>query len=334
MLDLDVALPLEVLEKLRTGIYVYQEGRFVFLNREVERISGYTREELLRKSPYDLLADETDRENIRLFTEMSESDKFDNLPERYVAKIRRKNGSPAWVEMKAFPAIFKGKEAIVCNVIDITELVLEEERKKSIERYVELVGKIIRHDLANKISAAMNLLELSMEKREDEIVSKAYQILAESVKTLRRLRNLELLMKTGGELRVVSVKEVFEEVSKNYSINVVVTGDAAVMADDGLYSIADNLLNNAVKHGRCKNVRVATEWEKDKVVVRVEDDGIGISDENKSRIFNEGFHSGEGQGLGLFIVASLMERYGGNVEVKDNEPTGTVFVLKFPYKKD
>ncbi|MBO8180472.1 MAG: PAS domain-containing sensor histidine kinase [Archaeoglobus sp.] len=330
MIDLGVALPLEILEKLRTGIYVYQEGRFIFVNKEIERISGYSREELLKIDPFDLLAEVVDRKNMKAFTDMAESGEFNVLPEKYVAKIRRKDGSSAWVELKAFPAVFNGKGAIVCNVVDITELVMEERRRKTIEKYVDLVGKIIRHDLANKISAAMNLLELSIERREVKLVEKAYDVLKDSVKSLKRLKNLEMLMKTGGELRAVSVREVFEETGKNYSIDVAIIGDASVMADDGLYSIADNLLNNAVKHGMCKSVRVVIESEEDKVIVRVEDDGAGIPDEIKGKIFNEGFHSGVGQGLGLFIVASLMDRYKGSVEVKDNEPSGTVFVLNFP----
>ena len=49
--------PLEILEKLRTGIYVYQEGKFIFVNKEIERISGYSREELLKIDPFDLLAE-------------------------------------------------------------------------------------------------------------------------------------------------------------------------------------------------------------------------------------------------------------------------------------
>jgi len=330
MIDLGVALPLEILEELRTGIYVYQDGRFIFVNEEIERISGYSKEELLKIDPFDFLLEEVDRINMRTFTDMAESGEFDGLPEKYVAKIRRKDGSPAWVELKAFPAVFNGKKAIVCNVIDITELVLEEQRRKTIEKYVDLVGKIIRHDVANKISAAMTLLEISIERREDEIIAKAYDALKDSVNSLKRLRSLEMLMKAGGELRAVSVKEVFEEVGKNYNVDVAIVGDAAVMADGGLYSIADNLLNNAVKHGKCKNVRVLIESERDKVVVRFEDDGVGIPDEFKGKIFDEGFRLGEGQGLGLFIVASLMERYKGSVEVKNNEPAGTVFVLNFP----
>ena len=329
MINLDVAFPLDVLEKLKTGIYIYQEGKFVFVNAEIERISGYSREELFEINPFDLLVEEMDKENISLFTEMVFSNNFGELPERYIAKIRKKDGTTAWVEMRAFPAVFKGKKAIVCNVIDITDLKQEEEVKRMIEKYADFSNKMIRHDLANKISAAMNLIEISLEKHGDEVLKKAYAVLLDSAKTLKRLRNLESLIKTGGELEEISVKEVFQEVSKNYSLNVKILGDVTVLADDGLYSIADNLLNNAVKHGKSKNVRVVMSEEDEGTVVRIEDDGVGISDEVKERIFNEGFHVGKGQGLGLFIVASLMERYGGSVEVRDNEPQGTVFVLRF-----
>ena len=64
--------------------------------------------------------------------------------------------------------------------------------------------------------------------------------------------------------------------------------------------------------------------------VRVADRGAGIPDDLKEKVFYEGF-SGvkDGRGTGLYIVKRLMEKYGGEVWVENNSPTGSVFVLKF-----
>jgi signal transduction histidine kinase len=62
----------------------------------------------------------------------------------------------------------------------------------------------------------------------------------------------------------------------------------------------------------------------------VADQGKGIPDEVKARVFDEGFTFGEtgNTGLGLYIVKKTMERYGGSVVAKDNRPKGTVFELR------
>ena len=65
--------------------------------------------------------------------------------------------------------------------------------------------------------------------------------------------------------------------------------------------------------------------------VRIADNGIGIADTIKDKIFDEGFSFGErgNSGLGLHIVNKAMQSYGGYVYVEDNEPQGTVFILRF-----
>ncbi|MCD6486048.1 MAG: ATP-binding protein, partial [Syntrophobacterales bacterium] len=78
-------------------------------------------------------------------------------------------------------------------------------------------------------------------------------------------------------------------------------------------------------------ITITTGKEDDMCEVRIADNGTGIPDEIKERIFEEGFmHGGTGHtGLGLHIVEKAMENYGGYAYVEDNEPQGAVFVLRF-----
>ncbi len=65
--------------------------------------------------------------------------------------------------------------------------------------------------------------------------------------------------------------------------------------------------------------------------LRISDCGIGISDDVKEKLFEPGYTSddtGTSLGLGLFIVKSVMDRYGGTVDVLDNVPSGVTFLLK------
>ena len=60
------------------------------------------------------------------------------------------------------------------------------------------------------------------------------------------------------------------------------------------------------------------------------DYGIGIPDDLKFKIFNEGFHYGEtgNTGIGVYIVQQTIDDYDGRIFVEDNEPNGAVFVIK------
>uniref|UniRef100_A0A7J3M012 histidine kinase n=1 Tax=Archaeoglobus fulgidus TaxID=2234 RepID=A0A7J3M012_ARCFL len=60
------------------------------------------------------------------------------------------------------------------------------------------------------------------------------------------------------------------------------------------------------------------------------DDGIGIPDELKTKIFERGFTTGKGMGMGLFIAKWLVNYMGGEIKVKDNKPKGAIFEILLP----
>jgi len=70
----------------------------------------------------------------------------------------------------------------------------------------------------------------------------------------------------------------------------------------------------------------------DHVTIRIADNGPGIPDERKERVFGRGEQGLEsaGTGVGLYLVDTLVERYGGSVRIEDNTPCGAVVVLTLP----
>ena len=66
--------------------------------------------------------------------------------------------------------------------------------------------------------------------------------------------------------------------------------------------------------------------------ITVRDDGKGIPDEVKKRIFEEGFKYGKtgNTGMGLHIVSKVIERHHGRIDIRDNDPKGTSFVITIP----
>lgn len=99
-----------------------------------------------------------------------------------------------------------------------------------------------------------------------------------------------------------------------------------------------NLINNAVKYTPAgSEIAIRTGKKDGWAVIRVEDNGPGISDKDKKSIF-ERFYIAEctesdgkrGMGLGLSLCRSAVEAHKGHIEVKDNEPRGTIFEFTLP----
>ena len=107
----------------------------------------------------------------------------------------------------------------------------------------------------------------------------------------------------------------------------------------GLTSVALNLLENAVKYTTTDpEISVRLQEEPGGILWEVTDNGIGIEDKEKKRIFekfyrvgNEDTRKTKGTGLGLFIVDQIVKAHEGQIAVTDNSPRGTVFTIKLPY---
>jgi len=97
-----------------------------------------------------------------------------------------------------------------------------------------------------------------------------------------------------------------------------------------------NLIKNSLaavdKDGE---VFIRTDYDSQKQVVRLEvsDNGCGIPDEDKGRLFEPYFSTKKsGTGLGLTIVNAIISDHNGYIRVRDNKPKGTTFLIEFPVR--
>lgn len=114
-----------------------------------------------------------------------------------------------------------------------------------------------------------------------------------------------------------------------------IQGDGQVLADDALISVIENIVRNALIHGGINQIEVKIKTKKDAVQISLADRGVGIPDVIKAKLFTEGTRYGPtgNSGLGLYIAKKTIERYGGQIWVEDNKPTGTRFIIKLPKAK-
>lgn len=146
-------------------------------------------------------------------------------------------------------------------------------------------------------------------------------------------REFEKLL-NAGKLKEMDLKaEVEKAVSHfkddaEFSINL---DGEKVVADDLLSSVVYNLIHNSVRHNEKKvkldiDARNDGEW----IQLRISDNGKGIPEEFRERIFEEGFKYGDSgnTGLGLYLVKQTIDRYGGSIKIDKNNPSGAVFLIK------
>lgn len=140
----------------------------------------------------------------------------------------------------------------------------------------------------------------------------------------------ELVEKVAERLQVhtCNTQTIETHVQKNISL----TGDRFALT-----SVITNLIENAVKYSPpCAAITVKLHSKNGQVCFQVADQGIGISDVEKSRIFEKFYRVGsedtrktKGTGLGLFIVKQVLDKHHAHIRVKNNHPSGTIFEVTF-----
>ena len=126
---------------------------------------------------------------------------------------------------------------------------------------------------------------------------------------------------------------------RKVTVTVAIPDALAVRADPkALDHILVNLIDNGVKYGRPDgNVWVSARAAGADVRIEVRDDGPGIADKHRARVFERFYRADPsrsreagGTGLGLSIVKHLVESMGGEVGIEPNTPQGSIFWLRLP----
>lgn len=204
------------------------------------------------------------------------------------------------------------------------------------------VNELLRHNVLNGMQVVKGNAELLAEHvdedgeellgttndRAESIVElvQNVRVLVDSVSRETSLRPVELEAAVGR-----SVSEA-RSANPDADVTVALPDDVSVEADDLLGSVLRNLLSNAVEHNDADTpeVHVDAAVDGDTVRLRVSDNGPGIPASQRESYFEAGNQddSSVGQGLGLYLVDTLVTRYGGNVRIDDNEPRGTTVTVQ------
>jgi PAS domain S-box-containing protein len=143
-----------LVENSLTGIFIYQDGKYVFVNDRFAEIHGYEPRELLGKEHLTLVHPD-EREVLRQIA--SKRLKGEAVPQQYEVRRLGKDGKTIWCEMMAGRIEYAGRPAIMGNIVDITERKWAEEAlRESEERYRAALeacpDPIVVYDMEGKCS--------------------------------------------------------------------------------------------------------------------------------------------------------------------------------------
>jgi signal transduction histidine kinase len=244
-----------------------------------------------------------------------------------------------------------------------TREVVEEQKEELESRNIEweILNRIVRHDIRNKMSVIMGYAELLTDSVTGEERDQLEYVLNSSkqvIEITKEARDVAEALGNSGEIELhdVSVAPILEteldEIKQTYpDATVTVEGELpseTVRANDFLASVFRNVLSNAVIHNESAEPRVtvSTAVKDDTVVVDIADNGPGIPDHVREAVVATDQHIGgihesdaEGDGaentgsanehgVGLRLVCSLVDQYGGDVWFSDNDPAGTVVSIE------
>jgi signal transduction histidine kinase len=247
---------------------------------------------------------------------------------------------------------YKGR---VITLWDITERKAAEELMLKSKCRTELYLDLMSHDINNFHTLALGYLEMARDapdgRYQKSYIDKPITALKRSSQLIGNVMKLQMLDEGYYKTERVDLTGTLAEVQKEYEaavpgrsirLNLNGTGCCYVQANELLYDVFLNLVNNAVKHagsstGIIIDVGRINDRDNDFYRVAVEDDGPGIPDDAKLAIFDRmtrGATNAHGMGLGLYLVRSLVESYGGRAFVEDRVPgdhtKGARFVVLLP----
>lgn len=328
------------------------DGTIEYVNEAFEIQSGYTSAEVVGETPRILKSGEHSQ---AFYEGMWETILSGDVWEGTVIN-ERKDGEQYVVDQTIAPV--EGPDGEITQFVainhEITELKEMEQRLRNQREQLDVLNKVLRHDIRNDMEIVLTWTELL----EDEVSDTGEEYLDRILRAGRHVvelttvsRDLSKIINKDEslDLEMISLDRILtDEVEKrreafeDAEITVAEPPESGthVLANELLSSVFRNLINNAIQHNDSDQPEVVlrVQEDDDHIQISLADNGPGIPDEMKKHLFGEGDKGleSEGTGIGLFLVQSLVESYGGDVRVEDRTATtsdeetrtGTVFVVE------
>lgn len=345
------------------GILIHKDGVVIEVNSSLEKLTQYSREEIIGNNGVELLVvDEyipTILENIKK-----------NLTTPYELELKRKDGTNIWVEIEAENFYYDGQDVRAAAIRDVS-LRKENDQKlqkalyeaQESERLKSAFLSTISHELRTPLNAVIgfsDLIDKSMSI--DEAVSLSKMIFDSGNHLLKIINDIfDLSVLEEGTIVLLKEKhnlydlldEVLEhsyqEKRKMGKANLKLSfdienkyKDLIIVTDHKRFKqILIHLIKNALKYTKEGSIEIGFSIIQNAIKFYVKDTGIGIAKDKQEIIFNlfrqlDDSHTREfeGVGIGLSIAKSLCENLGGKMSLESELNRGSTFYFTIPYETE
>jgi PAS domain S-box-containing protein len=315
------------------------DRKYIYISPSCERITGYPVEDFY-KAPYDTLQKIVHPEDWSLvynhYNSISE-DKQEII--QFDFRIINKNGEVKWISHNCQPVYDSdGKWAGRREAKrDITFRKKIEEELSKANAKLNLLSSVTRHDVLNQVTALYGYIELSRELYEeyDEfngLLSKMEAIVGTIQRQISFTKDYQeigidtpLWHHLGETIEGAAVMLGMNDVDLGID-----TGEYEILADPLFDKVVYNLIENSLRHGGedMSEVRFSVEKKGDQFILVYEDNGKGISYENKEKVLIKGF--GENTGYGLFLTENILSITGMKIHECGTPGEGVRFEIDVP----
>lgn len=325
------------------------DGNILFANKAVSEITGYSLEEMLGKKVgnKELWGGHMD---LDFYKKLWHTIKEEKKVFTAVVKNRRKNGEYYFAKTSISPVLNEKEEVIyfIGNEKDITKE-LEVDRMKS--EFISLASHQLKTPITRIKWASEELLGDSDLKLNEvqktylkNIKSSSVEII-DLINALLDIARLEagkiVIEKKNTDIKIIvdqSLEEFMDQSNQKLTTEIKLT-NTKISADERLLcEVYKNLISNAIKYSHEKGeIRVTVEEKDGMILSTISDTGIGIPEEEKSKIFEKFFRTSnaqekekDGSGLGLYFIKQVIEKMGGEIWFESKINEGTKFYFKIP----
>jgi len=311
----------------------YPDGTYRYVNRAFAEGVGKSVDQILGKKIWDVFPKE---EAEKRFSALRTAFTTGNGHE-FEVRVPRPDGDRYYVTTIVPIKDDKGSVVtVICSSKEITRRKQVEEALRQANKKLNLLSGITRHDIKNQLLALNGFLELLQEKVPDpayeEYFNRITRISARISAMIDFTREYEEIGVTAPVWQdcrtLIDTTAKVAPLGKIMVKNDIPAG-TEVFADPLIAKVFYNLMDNAVRHGKkITTVRFSMEERDGNQIVVCEDDGEGVPEDEKKRIFIRG--SGKNTGLGLALSREILDITGISIEETGVPGKGARFEISVP----
>lgn len=348
-----------IIQSMGDAVFVCNsEGRIILMNKEAEKFSGFSFEDVIDKKYTDIFKFSFEKEEKKKYPdfvgEVVKTGKTKELGDHTI--LTSENNSALPVSISAAPIKDDATGRSLGCIVVVHNMTRERELEIAKDNFLSIAAHQLRTPLGSIRWNMEMLLSGDVGKISEEIKQVLMQIhgsntrligLVNDLLNVSRIDQRRVSDKPEETDLVKVIKEAAKEIEpetvrRQVAISIKEKGKIPKIIIDGkrFREVIQNLLSNSVKYNkRDGKVNVFVEKLETKLKITIGDTGIGIPKKDQSKLFTKFFRAvnaissaTDGSGLGLFVVKSYIESWGGGVSFKSEEGKGTTFVIFLPLK--